>query len=188
MLAASAPPNDFAVPSIEACMRLRVVFLAFAVFVVAPALAQPAPASGRIPTVTRLVKLFTGLERDLVARTHAKDAAALDAILDPAFELRAGNAPGTPVPRDAWIRDARAAQRASPLIEQMAVHDFGDIAIVSFRETAAGASTRRGSARFVVDCWKREGDAWKLAVRYAGDASLQSTPAARSPRTIDKRY
>ena len=169
-------------------MKLRFVVVAFAACTSASGLAQPAPASGRIPTVTRLVKLFTGLERDLVARTHAKDAAALDAILDPAFELRAGNAPGTPVPRDAWIRDARAAQRASPLIEQMAVHDFGDIAIVSFRETAARASTRRGSARFVVDCWKREGDAWKLAVRYAGDASLQSTPAARSPRIIDKRY
>ena len=169
-------------------MKLRFIVVAFAACTSASGLAQPAPASGRIPTVTRLVKLFTGLEGDLVARTHAKDAAALDAILDPAFELRAGNAPGTPVPRDAWIRDARAAQRAPPLIEQMAVHDFGDIAIVSFRETAAGASTRRGSARFVVDCWKRDGDSWKLAVRYASDAAAHGVKLPNAAATLDKRY
>ena len=169
-------------------MRLRLVLLAFAASVVAPTLAQPAPASGRIPTVTRLVKLFTGLEMDLVAKTHAKDLSALDALLDPSFELRAGNAPGTPVPRDAWIRDVRAAPRSPPRIDQMAVHDFGDVAIVSFRETAAAGATPGGSARLVVDCWKRDGAAWKLAVRYVSDASLRSAPATRSPRTLDKRY
>ena len=183
-------------------MRLRLVLLAFAASVVAPTLAQPAPASGRIPTVTRLVKLFTGLEMDVVAKTHAKDLSALDALLDPSFELRAGNAPGTPVPRDAWIRDVRAASRSPPRIEhnafekcveeapriaQMAVHDFGDVAIVSFRETAVAGAPGR-SARLVVDCWKRDGAAWKLAVRYVSDASLRSAPATRSPRTLDKRY
>ena len=168
-------------------MRLRLVLLAFAACVVAPAVAQPA-SGGRIPTVTRLVKLFTGLEMDLVAKTHASDLSALDAFLDPSFELRAGNAPGTPVPRDAWIRDVRAAPRSPPRIDQMAVHDFGDVAIVSFRETAAAGATPGGSARLVVDCWKRDGAAWKLAVRYVSDASLRSAPAARSPRTLDKRY
>ncbi|HET8874860.1 MAG TPA: nuclear transport factor 2 family protein [Casimicrobiaceae bacterium] len=169
-------------------MRLRLVLLAFAACVVAPALAQPAPAPGRIPTVTRLVKLFTGLEMDLVARTHAKDLSALDALLDPSFELRAGNTPGTPVPRDAWIRDARAAPRAPPRIDQMSVHDFGDVAIVSFRETAVAGATRGGSARFVVDCWKRDGDAWRLAVRYVSDASAQGVKLPSAAATIDKRY
>ena len=70
----------------------------------------------------------------------------------------------------------------------MAVHDFGDVAIVSFRETAVAGATPGGSARLVVDCWKRDGAAWKLAVRYVSDASLRSAPAARSPRTLDKRY
>jgi hypothetical protein len=170
-------------------MKLRLVLLAFGVFVVAPALAQPAPASGRIPTVTRLVKLFTGLEMDLVARTHAKDVSALDSILDPSFELRAGNAPGTPVPRDTWVRDARGAARAPPRVDQMAVHDFGEVAIVSFREVAVTArSTRRAQERFIVDCWKRDGDAWKLAVRYVSDASAQPPDRPRSPHPIDKRY
>ena len=170
-------------------MRSRPVFLAFAVLVVAPALGQPAPASGRIPTVTRLVKLFTELEMDVVARAHTKDVSALDDILDPSFELRAGNAPGTPVPRDAWIRDARAAPRTPPRLDQVAVHDFGDVAIVSFRETNSGAaSTKRSNQHFIVDCWKRDGVAWKLAVRYMSDASARPADRPRSPRTIDKRY
>jgi ketosteroid isomerase-like protein len=176
------------VPPLEGCMKLRLVLLAFGVFVVAPTLAQPAPASGRIPTVTRLVKLFTGLEMDLVARTHAKDVSALESILDPSFELRAGNAPGTPVPRDTWIRDVRAAAHAPPRIDQMAVHNFGDVAIVSFRETAVAGATRGAPARLVVDCWKRDGDAWKLAVRYVSDASARPADRPRSPRPIDKRY
>lgn len=168
-------------------MKLRFVVVAFAACTSASGVAQPAPAPGRIPTVTRLVKLFSGLEKDLVARTHAKDAAALDAVLDPSFELRAGNAPGTPVPRDAWIREARAAQRTPPQIDQMAVHDFGDIAIVSFRETDGG-SAQRGSRRFVVDCWKRDGDSWKLAVRYASDAPAQRVKPPNAAATVDKRY
>ena len=168
-------------------MKLRFVVVAFAACTSASGVAQPAPAPGRIPTVTRLVKLFSGLEKDLVVRAHAKDAAALDAVLDPSFELRAGNAPGTPVPRDAWIREARAAQHAPPQIDQMAVHDFGDIAIVSFRETTDG-SARRGSPRFVVDCWKRDGNSWKLAVRYASDVPAQRVKPPNAAATVDKRY
>jgi hypothetical protein len=169
-------------------MRLRLVLVAFAACVVAPALAQPAPAPapGRIPTVTRLVKLFTGLEMDLVARTHAKDLSALDALLDPSFELRAGDAPGMPVPRDAWIRDARAASsREPPRIEQMAVHDLGNVALVSFREVIAGARKSKVN-RFIVDCWKRDGNEWKLLIRYAStsEKGLGHTPLPR----IDKRY
>jgi ketosteroid isomerase-like protein len=163
--------------------------LAFAVFVVAPAPAQPAPAPGRIPTVTRLVKLFTGREMDLVAATRARDASALDAILDPSFEMRTGDTPGTPVPRDAWIRDARrAAARESPRIDQMAVHDFGDVAIVSFRASDGAGATHVPRARLVVDCWKRDGETWKLAVRYVSDAPARPASRPRAPGTIDKRY
>ena len=170
-------------------MRLRLVVVAFAACIIAPAFAQPSPPSTRIPTVTRLVKLFTEREMDLAARAHAKDASALDAVLDASFELRTGSLPGTPVPRDTWIRNARAASSRPPRLEQMAVHDFGDIAIVSFREAAAGAaSTRRANQRFVVDCWKRDGDRWKLTVRYVSDAPAQSPQPAASSGTIDKRY
>ena len=157
--------------------------------VAAPALAQPAPPTANVPTVTRLVKLFSELERGLAEKMRAKDPSALDALLDPAFEMRVGNAPGSAVPREAWIRDARKAAIAAPGIDQMAVHDFGDVAVVSFRlrNMRAGAASR-GRDRFVVDCWKRDGDTWKLAVRYLSDASAQGVPPPNAGATIDKRY
>ena len=151
-----------------------------------PVIAEEEVAAGRIPTVTRLVKVFSELENDLVARAHADDPRRLDAMLDPAFEMRVGATPGVPLPRDEWIRAARSAPRGAPRIDQMAVHDFGTVAIVSFRETPATGARRK--PQFVVDCWKRAGDEWKLAVRYVGDAASSSVKMAKPPGTIDKRY
>ena len=164
--------------------RLPIVLLA--AWLAMPALAQPAPQTGNVPTVTRLVKLFSDLERSLVDKARAKDASDLDALLDASFEMRVGSAPGAPVPRDAWIRETRKSG-AAPRIEQMAVHDFGDVAVVSFRESAAAGTARnRGRDRFVVDCWKRDGSGWKLAARYLSDAS--ATGIAPGSETTDKRY
>lgn len=166
---------------------MRVVLPLAVALLALPALAQPSPATGRIPTVTRLVKTFSELENDLVARAHAADPQALEATLDPAFEMRVGADPGVPLPRDEWIRAARAAPREPLRIDQMAVHDFGTVAIVSFREAPASAAAR-GKPQFVVDCWKRAGDEWKLAVRYVSDAASSSVKMAKPPKTIDKRY
>ena len=162
-------------------MRLATTAFAFAVaaLAVAPA-AVYAQATGRgVPTVTRLVKIFTELETTLAANAHASDASALDSMLEPAFEMRVGDAPGTPVPRDEWLRRVRAAPNTTPRFAQMAVHDFGDLAIVSFGDTTT-------PTRFVVDAWKREGDAWKLAVRYQSDVT---PPRTTSPTPdIPKKY
>ena len=179
-------PNVLPRPPLERIMRVRHVIVLVVGVLAAPALAQPAPQAGNVPTVTRLVKMFSELERGLTEKAQAKDAGALDALLDPSFEMRVGAAPGVPVPREAWIRDARKST-AAPRIEQMAVHDFGDVAVVSFRERnlRAGAASR-GRDRFVVDCWKRDGNGWKLVVRYVSDAGASAaTPASG---TIDKRY
>jgi len=165
----------------------RLPALAIAALVALPAVAQPAPPTGRIPTVTRLVKLFSELEAGLVTQAHATDTTALDQSLDASFEMRTSAAPGVPVPRDEWILRARAAPTRPPRIDQMAVHDFGDVAVVSFREFAAPAPPARSPrGRFVVDCWKRAGDGWKLAVRYVSDAAPEGVKPP--PGTIDKRY
>lgn len=168
-------------------MRPRLPSLIVAACFALPAFAQPSPAPGRIPTVTRLVKQFSELEMALVASAHATDAAALEAMLDSAFEMRVGGAPGTPVPRDDWMREMRATPRAAPRIDQMAVHALGDIAIVSFREVSVAQRKGRASTRFVIDRWKRDGDAWKLAVRYRSDVR-GGGDAKPSAGTIDKRY
>ena len=166
-------------------MRLCLPVLALAASAAAPVLAQP---SGRIPTVTRLVKQFSELEMALVAKARAKNPSALEDVVDPSFEMRVGAMPGAPVPRDAWIREAHASSRDAPRIDQMAVHDLGNVAIVSFREIDANARpTGPAHARFIVDCWKRDGDAWKLAVRYQSDVAGGAAPSG-APKTLDKRY
>lgn len=158
--------------------------VAVAALIALPAFAQPGAPAGRIPTVTRLVKIFFELETTLANDASAGDKAALERTLDPAFELRDGSVPGTPVPRADWIGGARSAQPRVGRIEQMAVHDLGTAALVSFRSVD---ESKPGKARFVVDYWKRDGERWTLAIRYSSEVA---TPAIRRspPGTIDKRY
>jgi hypothetical protein len=166
--------------------RIAASILAMAACLATPAVLQA--QAGRVPTVTRLVKIFAERETTLADRARSTDSAALDLLLDPSFEMRVASAPGAPVPRDEWIREMRASPHGTARIEQMAVHDFGDVAVVSFRqadEPAAGGGAPP-SVRFIVDCWKRSGDDWKLAVRYSSAAP--ATVRRPAGTTIDKRY
>lgn len=153
-----------------------------------PAAAQPLQASVRIPTVTRLVKVFYDLESRLVSNLVARDARAIDQALEPDFEMRAGSMPGTPVPRADWMRQEQA-NPAQATIDQMAVHDFGSVAIVSFR-LAPAATPAAGANQdlFIVDCWKRDSDGWKLATRYLSNAAAPASAIPASAGTIEKRY
>src|SRR5436305_1149709 len=129
----------------------RVLILATALFAL-PALAQTSANSARVPTVTRLVKQFSELESRLDASIAARDERAVTEILDADFEARLSPTPGTPVPRADWIRTAIAARRQPARIEQMAVHDFGTVAVVSFRQVDASAkSSNSESTGLIVD-------------------------------------
>ncbi len=161
--------------------------VALAACIAYPAAAQPVQPPGRIPTVTRLVKIFYELETGLAANLAAHDAKAIDRTLDRDFELRAGAMPGTPVPRADWMRQALSASAAGS-IDQMAVHDFGSVAIVSFRQVPAAPPASVTQGLFVVDCWKRDGDGWKLATRYLSNAAAPASAMPPSTGTIDKRY
>lgn len=126
-----------------------------------------AQASGdpqqRIPTVTRLVQIFSTLESELMTAVQKGDSAAIDKMLAEDFELRSGAMPGTPTPRAEWLRRSHG-QAAAPF-EQMAVHDYGVTAVVSYL-------WKRGARHdvFIVDVWGKSGDAWKLSTRYASPA------------------
>jgi len=155
------------------------------------AVAAEDPARTRIPTVTRLVKLFYELEGSLAATLQGGDAAAVEKMLESDFELRAGWIPGNPTPRDEWIRLALGKPASAFRIEQMAVHDYGEIAVVSFLQAAVANNLRnRGGDIFTVDVWKRAGDTWKLAVRYASPAGSAdfAIPGASTETPIRKQY
>jgi hypothetical protein len=117
----------------------------------------------RVPTVTRLVQLFSTLEIELMTAVQQGDAPAIGKMLADDFELRSGATPGTPTPRAEWLKQSQG-QAAAP-IEQMAVHDYGAAAVVSYM-------WKRGVRLdvFVVDVWAKSGDGWKLSVRYASPA------------------
>jgi len=146
-------------------------------------------ATTRIPTVTRLVQLFMGLETTLIDAQLKGDAAGLGALLADNFEMRIDARPGEPIPRAEWLKRVLEQRRAGQL-EQMAVHDYGDIAIASFLLKAEG-NTKQPTDVFIVDVWRRAGGDWKLSTRYAasGIASPHHIPGAPfKGQLFEKRY
>jgi len=133
-------------------------------------------AGPRIPTVTRLVQQFSALEAALVNAVRTGDTATLERILTDDFEMRVGAMPGTPIPKADWVRRSLAARNATYGIEQIAVHAFGEVAIVSFL-------ARRGprDSLFITDVWVGAGAASRLAVRYAGPAGDDAFPIPGAP-------
>jgi hypothetical protein len=147
------------------------------------ALAVPAAsAQARIPTVTRLVKQFMGLESEVAAALRGSDQASLSRLVAEDFEQREGSRPGEPVSRAEWLQHGAEAEAAFTALSQMAVHEHGPVLVVSFlRSDATG---RHG--QFVIDVWQHQGEAWKLFTRYVGGATGGvATPAQP---VIKKKY
>jgi hypothetical protein len=143
----------------------------------------------QIPVVTRLVQIYADHERRLADAINRKDSGEIDRLVADDFELRSANNIGVATPRADWIAQSLKEPSAPMSIGQMAVHDYGDIRIVSFVMTrAAAAGRRRGIA--VVDVWMQSGDSSVLKIRYA---AFQDTRSLRIPgetrqQQIDKRY
>ncbi len=137
-----------------ACLALSVWALASAA-----GAATEAPAGARIASVTRQVQAFSQREHALADALRKSDRAALDHLVAIDFEQRDGAAPLQPVPREQWLA---ANSGAAP--EQMAVHDYGETAVVSFVSNSRTA--KAPAAAFVVDVWRKKGEDWQLAVRY----------------------
>lgn len=164
-------------------MRIVPVLLLAAGFATAalPAVADDNAAPGRVPTVTRLVKICSTLENDLNAAILRRDSAALDRMLAPDFEMRAGAMPGRPIPRAAWLAQALSDPPFTWRNEQMAAHEYGNVVVVSFLwnvETAAGTDVAAGFAPrlFVVDTWIQDAGNWRLGTRYVSPASEARVP------------
>jgi len=135
----------------------------------------------RIPTVTRLVSLFSQLEDELGGAVNNRSKTTLSKLLSDDFEMRTGAMPGNPIPRAAWIAQSFDEPKSSSTREQMAVHDFGKIAIVSFLWKIKDPKSKMARAVFVVDTWRREAGGWQLAIRYAGPATQGDHPIPGLP-------
>jgi hypothetical protein len=175
----------------QRCKALTTFVMAAALLLASSGSAAQPPEAGRIPTVTRTVKLFSGLEMQLAENLHGGKKQEAEALLEDDFELRPSNAPGVSTPRADWLAATVGKYALPARTEQMAVHDLGSAAVVSFLQPASENEARdRSRDLFVVDVWKRDGDHWKLAVRYAGPAGSRSTsiPGVGDQAVLPKRY
>lgn len=125
----------------------------------------PLPAWGqarsRTVTMTRQVKIFLDLEMQLIDAQRAGNTDAVDKLITSDFEQRSAQQPGNPVPRAEWRDSMHEQWPGEAWIEQMAVHDRGDTALVSFLVRPGGRPPM-----MVVDAWIRAADGWQLKVRY----------------------
>ena len=147
--------------------------------------ADERPTGGRVPTVTRLVKLFTEREAALADAIRAGDAERTQQLLTNDFEMRTGAASGSPIPRVDWLAEMMRSRNPGEGVSGMAVHDLNGAAIVSF--TQGGGS----NAVFVVDVWQPVANDWRLAIRYAAPAGTTAFPipgAGAAAPTIPKKY
>jgi hypothetical protein len=130
--------------------------------------------------MSRGVKIFSQLELKLGAAAHAQDRDAIDALLDENFELRRGAEPGRPLPRAEWHEQVAAHAPAEIELSQMAVHDLGAHAVVSFVSAPKGVAN--ANRVFIVDVWRKSGDDWRLVVRYESPSSASEEDAAPTGR------
>src|SRR5437764_14010070 len=77
---------------------------------------------GRVPTVTRLVKLFTEQEAALASAIRAGDASTVERLLTDDFEMRTGAMPSNPVPRDERLSEMLRVRNPGDCATGMAVH------------------------------------------------------------------
>lgn len=165
--------------------RLAVLLLICGLLVAA----GPARADeSRIPVVTRLVHLFGELEGKVTDAAAHGDRATLEQLVADDFELRAGAQPGVPVPRADWIA-ATLADPAPGAVSQMAAIDHGEFVAVSFLWRRAGGKSS-DPGRFTVDLWRKDGDTWRLATRYAavGRGGVPRHAAAPASTILKKKY
>jgi ketosteroid isomerase-like protein len=161
-----------------------ILILAGLLFAATPAAWAQAGASGRaVPTPTRNVTTFTELENAWLDAVQKHDAKALDKLVADGYELRSGTAPGVPTPREESIKQSFQLPPFQSSVGQMAVHEYGELMLVSFLwKIAVPQGSGLAQNVFVVDTWKRNGDGWQAVVRYASPLDGASTvPGAVAP-------
>lgn len=144
------------------------------------------PGSSTIKTVTRLVKLTGDLEQSLQSAITVNDQSRIEKLLADNFEMWVGPRPDFPIPRADWIKQSTGHPEltANRTIEQMAVHDFGEIAIANFKWGGT-------PDLFVIDVWKLSQGNWKLVTRYASPTGPidQVIPGSDQQNTqLEKKY
>ena len=110
---------------------------------------------------TRSVSHYLQLERALADALSARRGDAAKEMLAPEFEARSSEALDA-VPAADWLAQQLRTAPATR-VRDLAVREFGDVAVVSFWADAQAAGARP-SPLYVVDVWQQAQG--KLAARY----------------------
>ena len=133
------------------------------------------PSAERTETPTRGVIKYKAIERALLQAQQEKQQDKISAMLADDFEVWSSEQ-NEPTPRELWEQSATASNITWFQIRNMAVRDFGNIAIVSFLLDRRGEVNGKPVTPtvFVVDVWQQP--AGRLAVRYQ---SVPGKPGAQ---------
>ncbi len=123
------------------------------------------PSGGRTETPTRGVVRYKAMERALLQAQQEKQQEKLSGMLADDFEVWSAEQT-EPTPRELWEQNATASNITWFQIRNMAVRDFGSVAIVSFLLDRHGDANGKpvSPTVFVVDVWQQQ--TGKLMVRY----------------------
>jgi len=136
----------------------------------------------RIVTATRQVTMFSDLEIQLLKAVQKKDKAALESMLTEDCIIEMPDA--DPLAGDEWVDSVMAKDFTlkSFAMRNVFAVDLGNAAVVKFerRQDAISKGKADTGEFFVVDVWKKDGDAWKLANRFVSktnsEPSIPKTP------------
>ena len=155
--------------------RLFAVLIATSVFFAAQEPVKP-KLNPRIVTATKQVSMFSDLEIQMLKAVQKKDKAALQAMLTDDCVIAMPNA--DPLPGDEWVDSVMAKDFTFKSFAMRGVFfvDLGNAAVVKFerKQDATNAGKAESGEFFVVDLWKKDGDAWKLANRFVSKTSSES--------------
>ena len=131
----------------------------------------------RIVTATRQVTMFSDLEIQMLKAVQKKDKAALESMLTEDCIIEMPDA--DPLPGDEWVDSVMAKDftlKSFAMRDVFAV-DLGNAVVVKFdrRQDAINKGKAESGEFFVVDVWKKDGDAWKLANRFVSKTSSESS-------------
>ena len=147
------------------------------------ATAQPGPPTGvRGGPVggmaTRSVSKYLGLERALQEGLTDRKRASVRTLLADDFELRTAASPDV-IAADEWLRRELASPEHDHLVQDLAVRELDDVAVVSFLLEPAHVrpAGRAVVTMFVVDVWRQSPS--KLMSRYIVQPAAAPAPRAR---------
>jgi hypothetical protein len=126
---------------------------------------------------TRSVTQFLDLERSLAAALQERRRDAVLPMLTDDFELRSAESLDAVGAAD-WLASQMSPGAAAMRVRDLAVREFGDVAVVSFFLDATAPSKPR-STLWVVDVWRQAEH--KLAVRYVSQP-MHALQAPSRPR------